>query len=47
MFEERVDNWLFITLVPMFYNETFLFDGFTTLGTYFDWLVHLVQYPNV
>ena len=37
-------------LFPKFYNNVFLFFGLTSLGTFemkFDWLVHLIEYPNV
>ena len=39
---EGGDNELFITLVPNFFNNVFLFVGLTTLETMqnFDWLIH-------
>ncbi len=39
---EDLDHGLFIALVPKFYNNVFLFVGFTTLETLidFDWLVY-------
>ena len=40
---------MFITLVPKFYNNGFLFVSLTTLGTSvnFDWFVHKVECSNV
>ena len=29
-------HWLFITLVPKFYNNVFLFTGLTTMGTFIE-----------
>ena len=42
LFRDKGDNRLFITLVPKFQDNVFLFVGLTTLGTFieFDWLVH-------
>ena len=43
--KEVGDIWLFTTLVP----KVFIFVGSTTLWTFidYDWLVHLVECPNV